>query len=371
MISLNKLLQWLIITLLFPLVFLNGWLVLKLFQYFQPVVTTIILASLLAFILNYPVTLIQQRGVKPGYAIGLVFGSTLIIAIALGITIFPIVFEQFQEMAKVLPRWIDSSEQKLLNLNNWASSQGLKVNFSHIVTQLTDRFPDELQYFGNQIIDVTIGAFDSISEALVTIVFTFYLLVDGKRIWNELFKKLPVNIGAKLQQSFQQNFQNYLIGQIALASLMGVSLTLLFLILRVPFALVLGLGIGIASLIPFGDIASLAVVSLIIASHDAWLAVKVISISIIIDQLIDQAILLRSHFVNAPRLLGRFTGIRPIWVLTSLLIGTYVGGLLGLLIAVPIAGIIKDALEGWMSISTNNLEGKELSELLTEDSASP
>jgi predicted PurR-regulated permease PerM len=363
MISLNKLLQWLIITLLFPLVFLNGWLVLKLFQYFQPVVTTIILASLLAFILNYPVTLIQQRGVKPGYAIGLVFGSALIIAIALGITIFPIVFEQFQEMAKVLPHWIDSSEQKLLSLNNWASSQGLKVNFSHIVTQLTDRFPDELQYFGNQIVDFTIGAFDSISEALVTIVFTFYLLVDGKRIWNELFKKLPVNIGAKLQQSFQQNFQNYLIGQIALASLMGVSLTLLFVILQVPFALVLGLGIGIASLIPFGDIASLAVVSLIIASHDAWLAVKVISISIIIDQLIDQAI--------APRLLGRFTGIRPIWVLTSLLVGTYVGGLLGLLIAVPIAGIIKDALEGWVSISTNNLEAKELSELLTEDSASP
>jgi len=367
MISLNKLLQWLIITLLFPLIFLNGWLGLKFFQYFQPVTTTIILASLLAFILNYPVTLIQQRGLKRGYAIGLVFGSTLIIAIALGITIFPIVFEQFQEMAKILPHWIDSSEQKLLNLNNWASNQGLKVNFSHIVTQLTNRFPDELQYFGQQIVDFTIEAFDSISEALVTIVFTFYLLVDGKRIWNELFKKLPVNIGSKLQQSFQQNFQNYLIGQIALAALMGVSLTLLFLILRVPFGLILGLGIGIASLIPFGDIASLAVVSLIIASHDVWLAVKVISISIIIDQLIDQAI--------APRLLGSFTGIRPIWVLTSLLVGAYVGGLLGLLIAVPIAGIIKDALEAWVSPSSENLEGKEietkeLSELLTEDLAS-
>ncbi|PAX52503.1 AI-2E family transporter [Brunnivagina elsteri] len=367
MISLNKLLQWLVITLLFPLIFLNGWLGLKFFQYFQPVTTTIILASLLAFILNYPVTLIQQRGLKRGYAIGLVFGSTLIIAIALGITIFPIVFEQFQEMAKILPHWIDSSEQKLLNFNNWASNQGLKVNFSHIVTQLTNRFPDELQYFGNQIVDFTIEAFDSISEALVTIVFTFYLLVDGKRIWNELFKKLPVNIGSKLQQSFQQNFQNYLIGQIALASLMGVSLTLLFLILRVPFGLILGLGIGIASLIPFGDIASLAVVSLIIASHDVWLAVKVISISIIIDQLIDQAI--------APRLLGSFTGIRPIWVLTSLLVGAYVGGLLGLLIAVPIAGIIKDALEAWVSPSSENLEGKEietkeLSELLTEDLAS-
>ena len=58
---------------------------------------------------------------------------------------------------------------------------------------------------------------------------------------------------------------------------------------------------------------------------------------VIIDQLIDQAI--------APRLLGSFTGLRPIWVIISLLLGTYVGGILGLLIAVPFAGFIKDTVD--------------------------
>jgi predicted PurR-regulated permease PerM len=359
-ISLTKLLQILIVTLLFPLIFLNGWLAFKFFHYFQPLITTFVLSSLLAFILNYPVTKLEKRGVKRGYAVGLVFISTVIIILGLGITIIPIVLEQFNEMIKQLPQWIASSEQKLQLLNSWVDSKGLPVNFSHLITQLTDKLPDELQYFGDKIVTLAIGTIDSISEALITVVLTFYLLVDGKRIWQGLFKKLPSRLG-KLETDIQKNFQNYLIGQVALALLMGVSITVVFLIFQVPFGLLFGLGVGLLSLIPFGDIVSLAVITLIIASHDFWLAAKVLAVSGVIDQLIDQAI--------APRLLGSFTGLRPIWVLVSLLLGTYIGGLLGLIIAVPLAGVIKDATDGFQvatdGFTNNAVKGEELPELLT------
>ncbi|MGI8503829.1 MAG: AI-2E family transporter, partial [Hassallia sp.] len=55
--------------------------------------------------------------------------------------------------------------------------------------------------------------------------------------------------------------------------------------------------------------------------------------------------------------------LRPIWVLVSLLVGTYIGGLLGLLIAVPVAGFIKDAADNFVSISdySDNVDGKEKS----------
>lgn len=354
-VSLNQLLKWLIITLLFPLIFLNGWLVFRFFQYFQPLVTTFVLATLLAFILNYPVSILEQRGVKRSYAIGLVFFSTIIILGALGITLVPIVLVQFHEMVQQLPQWIDSNEQKLQILNDWAINHSLKVNFSQIFTQITDRLPNELEFLGDKIFSVILDAIDSISEALITIVLTFYLLADGKRIWDGIFKKLPLSFGHKVRQSIHKNFQNYLIGQVALALLMGVSLTIVFLVFKVPFALLFGLGVGILSLIPFGDVVSLAVITLIIASHDFWLAVKVLAASVVIDQLIDQAI--------APRLLGSFTGLRPIWVLVSLLVGTYIGGLLGLLIAVPIAGFIKDAADNFVSISdySDNVDEKEKS----------
>ncbi|MEH1842507.1 MAG: AI-2E family transporter [Nostoc sp.] len=359
---LNQILRWLIFTLLFPLVFLNGWLAFLLVKNFQPVITILVLATLLAFILNYPVAILQKRGVKRGYAVALVFISALIIIVALGITLLPIVLEQFHEMVKVLPQWIDSSKEKLHNLNDWFFQHNLNVNLSQLLTRLNKQLPNELEFLSDKLLSIIIDTIDSISEGLITVVLTFYLLLDGPRIWEGILKKLPGSFAHKVSQSIQQNFQNYLIGQGSLALLMGVSVTLLFLAFQVQFALLLGLGVGLLSLIPFGDVVSLVVITLIIATHDFWLAVKVAAVAVVIDQLIDQAI--------APRLLGKFTGIRPIWVLIALLVGTNVGGVLGLLIAVPVAGFIKDIADTFSKSadSDNVVETEAASELLAKES---
>ncbi|MBN4001205.1 AI-2E family transporter [Nostoc sp. LPT] len=358
---LNQLLRWLIFTLLFPLVFLNGWLAFLLVKNFQPVVTILVLATLLAFVLNYPVSILQQRRVKRGYAVALVFILALVIVVALGITLVPIVLEQFNDMVKVFPQWIDSSEEKLQIVNDWFFKHKLNVNLIQLLAQITDQLPNELEFISDKLLSIIIDTIDSISEALITVVITFYLLLDGPRIWEAIFKKLPANIAQQVSQSIQQNFQNYLIGQGTLALLMGVSITLLFLGFQVQFGLLFGLAVGLLSLIPFGDVVSLVLITLIIASHDFWLAAKVFAVAVVIDQLIDQAI--------APRLLGKFTGIRPIWVLVALLVGTNVGGVLGLLVAVPVAGFIKDVADGF-SKSDNVGEGEAASELLVEESIS-
>ncbi|HLO86454.1 MAG TPA: AI-2E family transporter [Nostocaceae cyanobacterium] len=355
--SLTQLLRWLIFTLIFPLIFLNGWLLFKLFQFFQPLVTILTLATLLAFILNYPVSLLERWQVKRNNAVALVFISTLLILITLGITLLPMVLEQFQEMGKLLPQWVDDSETKLQNLNAWVFGQRFNLDFSQTLSNILNRLPDELENLFKRLFSLVVETLDSISEGLITIVLTFYLLIDGERITTGIFNRLPLDIGKNLKKSLQQNFQNYLIGQVSLALLMGISQTLMFLIFRVQFGLLFGLGIGILSLIPFGDVVSLIIIVLIIASHDFWLALQVLAVAVVIDQLIDQAI--------APRLLGRFTGIRPVWVIISLLVGTYVGGVLGLLVAVPVAGCIKDAVD---SLS-GEVEQEALPEVL-EDSKS-
>jgi len=345
-LSLNKLLQWLVLALLFPLVFLNGWLAVQVIQYFQPLVNIFVLATLLAFILNYPVSFLQQYGVKRNYAVILIFLPTLVILVALAITLVPFLLEEFNEIAKLLPQWIDSGSQQLQAFHNWAINQNLPINLSQIVIQIKERLPDEVEYFGDKIFSLALNTIDSISEAVLTVVLTFYILLDAERLWNGIFQKLPSSFGPQVQQSLQQNFQNYFIGQIALASVMGLSMTVMFLVLKVPFGLVFGLVVGIMSLIPFGDVLSLGVIILLVMSHNFWLGVKVLGLATLIDQVIDQAI--------APRLLGSFTGLRPLWVLVSLIVGTNVGGLLGLLLAVPVASVIKSAADGWQVFTTSS-----------------
>ena len=372
-IPLNKLLQWLVLALLFPLIFLNGWLAIQLIKYFQPLVTIFILAILLSFILNYPVSFIQQRGVKRNQAVILIFLPALIILFILAITLIPFILEEFNEIAKLIPQWIDSGSQQIQALHDWAISKGLPIKLTQLVTQVKDRLPNELNYFTHELISLALNTIDSISEALLTVVLSFYLLLDGQRVWNEIFQKLPSSFSVQIQQSLQQNFQNYFIGQIALASLVGFSMTVMFLIMKVPFGLVFGLTVGIMSLIPFGDVVSLGVIILLIASHNFWLGVKVLGVAVVIDQLIDQVV--------APRLLGSFTGLRPIWVLVALIVGTNVGGLLGLLLAVPVASVIKSAADS-LQVSTansnnsvntgtpsnNSEKEQESSEILTKES---
>ncbi|QSJ20681.1 AI-2E family transporter [Nostoc sp. UHCC 0702] len=361
-ISFKQLLKWLTLTLIFPLIFLNGWLAFRFFHYFQPLLTIFVLAILLAFILNYPVSLLEKRGVKRKYGVAVVFILALVIIVVVGITLLPIVLDQFNEAAKLLPQWIDATQEKIQVYNNYVINQHLKINLGQLFTQITDKVPQELEYFFDKIFSLIKDTIDSVSEGLITVVLTFYFLLDGPRLWESLFNKLPLSFARLVSESIQQNFQSYLIGQGTLAVLMGVSQTLMFLVFQVQFGLLFGFIIGILSLIPFGDVVSLISITLIIASHDFWLAVKVLAIALIIDQLIDQAI--------APRLLGSLTGLRPIWVLISLLVGTYISGLLGLLIAVPVAGFIKDVIDSLSesNYSDQTFEDKEASEILTNES---
>lgn len=333
----HKVQRWLALGLPFPLIVLNAWVALKVFDYFEPLVTVFGLAVLLAFILNYPVRFLHQRGMGRNRAVVLTFLVALIVVVGIGVTLIPILLEQLNDVVKVLPSWIDSGSTKLERLNQWLATRNLPLDFSHLSTQLTDRLPDEVQSIGEELLTLALDTVNSVSDVLLTAVLTFYLLLDGDRLWNGLFRRLPARFGVPIQRSLQQNFQNYFLGQVTLAALVGTAMTLAFSVLRLKFGLLFGLGIGVMTLIPFGDVLSFTLVSLVVAAHDFGLGVRTLVVAVVVDQIIDQAI--------APRLLGSFTGLSPIWVIAVLVIGTKVGGLLGLLIAVPIASSLKSLLD--------------------------
>lgn len=337
--SLTRLTGWLIITLLFPLVYLNGWLVFQVVQYFQPLVTIAILSTLLAFILNFPVRFLQERGLKRGQAVFLVVLTTLAIVAALGVTLIPLLAEDVGEVAQLLPQWIDSGRQQLQTFQAWAVAHRLPINVSRLEVQLSDGISSRLQPLSDGAFGFALEALDSLSQVVLVTVLTFYFLLDAKRLSEIVFARLPGAIRSQVKESLQQNFQNYFIGQLTLASVTGSALSIAFVVLQVPYALLFGLGVGVLAVIPFGDLVGFTLLGLVLAAQNFWLGVRVLAVAIVIDQLIDQII--------APRLLGRFTGLRPLLVLGALLIGTKVGGLLGLVLAVPLTSFIKSLIDDY------------------------
>jgi len=319
-----------------PLVALNGWVVIQIFQYLEPLLTILIGAAVLAFVLNYPVELLQSRMARP-YAISIVLLVSSIALVGVGVTVVPALLEQFAAIVDQVPNWLGAAIAKLQIIQSWASAHRLPINLNQWIQQVTDRLPDQLEGLGDETISLTLNAVGGLSSLFLLFVLTFYLLLDGKRVWAAIFQRLPLKNRDRVRQSLQKDFHQYFIGQAILGLLMGILISIVLVVFHIPYSLLLGSAVGVMTLIPFGDVLGYSLACLLIAAQSPGLALITLGIIVVLDQIIDQAI--------APRILGSFTGLRPIWIILALLLGTKLFGLPGLLLAVPIASFINTVLD--------------------------
>lgn len=106
--------------------------------------------------------------------------------------------------------------------------------------------------------------------------------------------------------------------------------------------------IGVGELIPFiGATLGISLVTILVLFQSWRLALLVAVAAIIMQQIKDNVV--------APRLLGGFTGLNPIWIFIALLMGAEIAGFLGVIVAVPIAGTIKGTIEAISSLKQQSV----------------
>ncbi len=331
--TISKLPKWLTRGLILPLLVLNGWLLLLVFEYFQSLITIFATATLLSFILDYPVRLLEKRNIKRAIAILIVLLMGILILGILGVTVIPIVLDQINGLVERLPSWFASGSEQATALEIWAEEHNLPLSIGNLAANFLNRLSSQLQQLSGQLVGSLFSVVGSLLDLLLTIVLTFYLLLHGEELWQDLFQVFPDDIGDKFRQSLKQTFNNYFIGQLTVASIMGISMTTTFFIIQVPFGFLFGLVVGVMALFPFGAVLSISVVSFLVGLKSIWLGLRVLAIALVIEQIVESVI--------APRLLGGFTGLNPVLILLSLLVGAKLGGFLGLILAVPTAGFTK------------------------------
>ncbi len=93
-----------------PLLVINGWAFSVIFDYFHSLIVIVAGASVLAFLLNYPVSWMERQGLQREPIAILVFLLTLSILLALGVTLVPLALTQAQQLVARLPELIDSGD---------------------------------------------------------------------------------------------------------------------------------------------------------------------------------------------------------------------------------------------------------------------
>ncbi len=337
---LTPLSRLLVVILAAPLTVLNARAFSAIFGYFQSLFVILLVASVFAFLLNYPVGWLENKGMRRSHAAIVVFLLTLLIVLALGVTLLPLAFTQAQQLVARLPEWLDSGQRQLMLLDERVDVWGLPMSFDGLITQINSRLGEELQSIAgktlNLALNLTVFTVVRSIDVLLTVILTFYLLLHSQDIWSSLVEWLPTRIQKPFSDTLRLSFQNYFLGQVIAATCMALGLTTGFLVLKIPFGLLFGLTVGLMALVPFGGSVGIALVTLLVALRDIGLAAEMLAFALIIQQVVENGI--------APRVLGSVTGLNPFWILISLLTGARVGGLLGVVVAVPTAVMIKEAL---------------------------
>jgi predicted PurR-regulated permease PerM len=328
----------LVIGLGFPLLGLNIWVLSQFFRYFEHLITVLTIAALIAFLLNYPVKILERIHFRRVPAIVGVLLITIALLTILGVTVVPSAIDQTTELIQQVPEWIRASNENINIWEEWGKSKGFPIDLNVLRTQINAKIDTQLQIIGTQAFGLAVGTISGAIDTISILVLSVYMLLYGERLWQGLVGLLPDRIGIPLSESLRLNFQNFFISQLILGTFMASVLTPIFFFLNVPFGLSFAIFIGVSELIPFiGASLGIGLVTILIMLKNFGLGVSVLIASLILQQIKDNLL--------SPKLMGEFIGLNPVVILICLLAGGQIAGLLGVIIAVPIAGTIKGTID--------------------------
>lgn len=208
-------------------------------------------------------------------------------------------------------------------------------NATNFVLDIMKKFTDTMVY-----------AVTNISGYLTTIIFSFiigfYFLIDGKMIISYIRKMSMAlfsdNINKRLRNiinDLDMVFSGYIRGQLTDALVMMILISVTLSIVKVKFAIIIGVFAGVGNLIPYvGPIVayiSTTVVCLLNGDTKTWV---VGMIALLLIQTID------GNVIN-PKLLSHSIKIHPLIVIVSIIFRNALGGFLGMLLAVPLGAYVK------------------------------
>jgi predicted PurR-regulated permease PerM len=312
----------------FLLLFASGWALIQLLTYFEVLVVVFVTATILAFLLHHPATWLS-RWMPRGVAAIVVFLTCLALMAGLTLTLGLAVISQGQQLADsvqnfsdtVVP-WLDNFEQLLETLNLPVDLQGLEPQIQNqAIAVLT---------MGLGLVQSTLS---NLVLAILIAVVTLFMMLDGAQIWWWLLHHVPIRHKEQFNTVLQRNLLGFFWGRLLLSIFFGASTFVVFLILGVPFPLVLALIAGVFDLIPgIGATLGVSIVALLLLSQSVWLALQALVVCISLQQVEENLLL--------PYIMKDSMDINPVVMFFALIIGATVAGVLGLFLAVPVAGVI-------------------------------
>jgi predicted PurR-regulated permease PerM len=319
----------------------------------RDVLTPFLIAFILATLMDPVLDRLQRRGIPRALAVALTFGTFLAVFVGGTILIAPLAISEGQQLATQLtPQKLDAYLSNVRQTVDAFANQHLglleRFHLPSTVTQALDEYQTEISSYLQALVGYVFDAFSASMRRLIWLVIipivTLYVLVDIDRIRARAYYLIPEahrETALSIATSVVAVFASYLRGLLLVCVGNGLTVgVLLGLFFRLPYSLILAVVAGVLYAVPYiGPVASIATAALVAwtTGHSLAYTMSVAATVLFVNIAFDYGI--------TPRVLGRRTGLHPVVSIFALMVGGTLFGLMGMILAVPVAASGRVVLE--------------------------
>jgi predicted PurR-regulated permease PerM len=314
-------------------------------QQFADIILLFFLAWLFAFVLE-PVVRIMVEGARaPRLAAIALTYSTLLVVVAIGVILLvPALTVQVVEVVRALPTYADQATSWLsevqLSINQWLLERNSPVKLDIRSALNAEELSRRVEALGPpllaNVLQFAAGAATLLVQLLIVAVLSFYFMVDGHRIGENLIRTLPIRAQDDTRFLFaniHRAFAGFLRSQLIQALFSGIATGLLMAALKIEYALLASVVAGVFLLIPFlGPVVAVWVPVLIALFTKPDAALFLFIALLALQQVI--------FHVIAPRIMHQEIGLHPLLVFFAVLTGARVAGIWGAIFGVPVVAVL-------------------------------
>ncbi len=308
-----------------------------------------VLGMTIAYFLDPVANWLKARGLSRALAAAIILLAFFLAAGLALVAIVPPLQKQLVALVGAVPEMLDLLRSRLQPFveNVW---EGLS---EEQVAELRDAAggyaASAVKWFGDLLGGIWSGGvalLDVLSLAIVTPVVAFYMLRDWPDIVAHIDALVPQKSVASVRQlatEIDRVLASFIRGQATVCLILGVIYAVGLGAIGLKFGLLIGLGAGLASFIPYVGAGTGLLLGLGVASlqFDAWTPVALVGAVFAVGQVLESYLL-------TPKLIGDSIGLHPVWLLFALMAGGSLLGFTGILVAVPVAAALGVLVRYWI-----------------------
>ncbi|HWG85040.1 MAG TPA: AI-2E family transporter [Deinococcales bacterium] len=330
---------------------LIAWFLYRLAGRLTGVITLAVLGYLFAYLFNPLVELSTRRRIPRALAVVLVFVLVALFLVLASVLIASIITQliefgrQLPQLARSLQATLDDAVGRLQQYRDVPGLENLSTNAAATVqtalADITARLLGFLQSSGLDIVSGTVGVVGNVLQFFLVFILGFYMLLSYRQIGRSVIAAFPERwqpVVRDLSHDISTAAGGYLRGQIIIAAAVGTMVAIGLTIIDVRLALALGFIAGIFNIVPYlGAIISI-LPAMLLAIEGGLVKVILVAVVFAVANQVEANVL-------SPLILSRSTNLHPVTVLIAILTGAALYGIVGALLAVPLAALAKLLVE--------------------------